>query len=426
MKRLLAAIALAGFAARVGYGLAADVPSGFGDDVWFHSVANGLVHGRGFSDPFHSLSASGALVFGDTGTTVPTAFHPPLFPALLALFSAVGLDTYTAHQIVGCALGAAAVYVIGLVGWRLAGPRAGIGAAVIGAVFIPLISRDALLQSESLYGLLIALALLAALRLRDDPTSARRAIELGALIGLAALTRGEALLLLVVPLLLLLARRAPARTSAIAIATAILVCVPWSIRNSVEFHQPTGVTTGDGSVIAGSNLPRTYHGPDLGGWDFAGLYRTPAGRDLDPNEAVQSDRWRSEGVNYALDHAGRLPAVLTARALRTWELFPLSPAARVDEAAEQSKHVRALEYPSQAMLLAVVILAVLGGLELRRRRGPLWVFLVPIALVTLVSLLGHGDPRYRHAGDVSLVVLAAVGAARLLPGSTAPGMKERP
>jgi hypothetical protein len=46
-----------------------------------------------------------------------------------------------------------------------------------------------------------------------------------------------------------------------------------------------------------------------------------------------------------------------------------------------------------------------------------WPFLVPVVLVTLVSMLGHGDPRYRHAADVSLVILAGVGVA---------GMKGRP
>ena len=48
---------------------------------------------------------------------------------------------------------------------------------------------------------------------------------------------------------------------------------------------------------------------------------------------------------------------------------------------------------------------------LRRRREPLWPFLVPVALVTLVSVLGHGDPRYRHAADVAIVILAGVGLA---------------
>src|SRR3954449_2909879 len=193
MKRRLAAIALLAFAVRVAYALIADVPSGFGDDVWFNAVANGLVHGRGFSDPFSSI-VGGHAVFGTAGAPIVTAFHPPLFPALLAIPSAVGLDSYTAHQIIGCALGAGTVFVIGLTGRELAGERAGLAAALIAALFLPLVTREALLMSESLYGLLIAWALFAALRLRERRTT-RRALALGAAIGLAALTRQEALLL---------------------------------------------------------------------------------------------------------------------------------------------------------------------------------------------------------------------------------------
>jgi hypothetical protein len=137
----LAALALLGFALRVVYALVADVPHGFGDDVWFHGVANGLVDGHGFSDPLHSLSPAGSIDFGLYGKPIATAFHPPLFPALLAIASAVGLDSYTAHQVVGCALGASALPVMALVGRRLGGERAGLAAAAIGAVFVPFMAR---------------------------------------------------------------------------------------------------------------------------------------------------------------------------------------------------------------------------------------------------------------------------------------------
>lgn len=415
-RLILAALTLLGLAVRVAYALIANVPVGFGDDVWFHGVANGLAGGRGFSDPFNSLS-HGAIAFGSAGHPLPTAFHPPLFPALLAIPSAVGLDSYTAHQIVGCLFGAAAVPVIGLVARRLAGDGAGIAAAAIAAVFIPIVANDALLLSESLYGLLVALALLAALRLRER-ASTRRAVELGVAIGLAALTRSEALLLLpllVVPIVW--RREGRGRAIAITCVAAILVCLPWCVRNSLQFDRPTAITTGDGSVIAGSNLRSVYYGPNIGSWDFQGLYRTAAGRHLDPNEAVQSDRWRSEGVKFARDHASRLPAVVVARVLRTWDLFPLSPGERVALAAEQSKHIRTLEWPGMAMLYAVWVLAAFGALALRRRAAPLWPLLAPVLIVTLVSVLGHGDIRYRHAGDIALVVLAGVGLA---------GMKGRP
>jgi 4-amino-4-deoxy-L-arabinose transferase-like glycosyltransferase len=417
----LAAIALGGFGLRVVYALVADVPHGFGDDLWFHEVANGLVDGRGFSDPFHSIAPSGAIEFGLYGKTIATAFHPPLFPALLAVASAVGLDSYTAHQIVGCALAATALPVMALVGRRLVDERAGLAAAAIGAVFIPFMARESLLLSEALYTPLIALTLLAVLRLRERP-DARRALELGGLIGLAALTRGEALFLVV--LLAIPAAWAAAagrgrrlRLAALACAGTIVVCLPWCVRNTLEFDRPTLITTGDGTTIAGSNLPSTFYGPLLGSWDFIGMSRSPAGRRSDPNEVIQSERLRKQGVDYALDHASRLPVVLAARIGRTWELYPFDPRTRFGLAHDQFQHIRTLEYPAQVELIAVWVLAMLGAIALRRRRGPLWPFLVPVALVTLVSVLGHGDPRYRHAADVSVVILAGVGVA---------GMKGRP
>jgi 4-amino-4-deoxy-L-arabinose transferase-like glycosyltransferase len=410
----LAALALVAFALRVVYALIADVPHGLGDDLWFHSVANGLVDGRGFSDPFHSVGPDGTVAFGLYGSSIATAFHPPLFPLLLAIPSLVGLDSYTAHQVFGCALGAAAIPVMGLVGRRLAGDAAGIAAAAIGAVFIPLMARDALLLSESLYGLLVALALLAVLRLRELPT-ARRALELGVVIGLAALTRGEALLLLLilaVPAALVTAERGRRlRTAALVSAATVAVCLPWCVRNTLEYDKLTLITTGDGSVVAGSNLPSTFHGPLLGSWDFRGMARSPAGRQTDSNEAVQSERLRKQGVDYALDHVSRLPVVVAARIGRTWELYPFDPRQRFDLAHDQFQHVRTLEYPSQLMLLAVWLLAIMGAVRLRRDGEPVWPFLVPVVLVTLITALGHGDPRYRHAADVSLVILAGVGLA---------------
>jgi 4-amino-4-deoxy-L-arabinose transferase-like glycosyltransferase len=432
-RTALAAVALAGFAIRVAYALIADVPRGFGDDVWYNAVARGLVHGRGFSDPFRSLSESGAVVFGNGGDPIVTAFHPPLFPALLAIPSALGLDSYTAHQIVGCALGAATVVAIGLVARRLLDERAGIAAAAVAAVFLPLVTREALLQSESLYGLLIALSLLAALRLRERP-AARRGAALGLAIGLAALTRSEALLLvpaLAAPIAWRAERGRRLVPFALACVAVAVVCLPWCVRNTLEFDRPTGITTGDGSVVAGANLHSTYYGRLLGDWDFQGLYRTPAGRHPSLNEAVQSDRWRSEGVTYAREHAARLPVVLGARVLRTWDLYPFSPVERADYGSSYYKHVHSLEYPAQLELLALVALAIAGGVGLRRRGRPLWPFLVPVALVTLVSVLGHGDPRYRHAADVSLAVLAGAGLsfaweARRRASRTPPAPDPRP
>ena len=123
-----------------------------------------------------------------------TAFHLPLFPTVLAAFSLVGLDSETAHMVVGCALGALTVALVGVIARRLAGDAAGLAAAGIAALYPPLVMNDSVLLSESLTGPTIAACLLAALHLRERP-GAGRALLLGALIGVAALNRSEAILL---------------------------------------------------------------------------------------------------------------------------------------------------------------------------------------------------------------------------------------
>jgi 4-amino-4-deoxy-L-arabinose transferase-like glycosyltransferase len=414
-RRFLAGLlgfALLGLVVRLAYGLLADLPRGVGDDVWYHEVANELFAGRGFSDPFRSETPSGPA-FGDSGKPIPTAFHPPLFPALLAVFSELGLTSYSAHQAIGCALGACTVAAIGLAGRQLGGERLGLVAAGIAAVFLPLAVKDSMLMTESLYGLLVALVLLAALRLRASPTP-RGAALLGVVIGLAALTRGEAL-----ALALLLAPVVPAgngrrrRNLAVMVLALVVVVAPWSIRNTLTFDEPVLVTTVDGSVVAGANLPSTYSGALIGAWDFNGLFSTPAGRTQSTNEAVQSRRWRREAIEYAGDHLSRLPVVVAVRVARTWSLYPFDPWKRAGFAAFNYKYIRAVEPFANLLLYAVVLLAALGGFALRRRRAELWVLLAPLVLVTLVSVFAFGDPRFRHAADVALPLLAAAGVERL-------------
>ena len=406
----LACLALIGLAVRLGYAWLVDLPRGLGDDVWYHEVAKGLFGGAGFSDPFQSYGPEGPRL-GDGAEPRPTAFHPPLFPVLLALFSELGLTSYGGHQAIGCALGAGTVAVIGLAGRRLGGERTGLIAAGIAAVFLPLVVKDSVMMTESLYGLLVALVLLAALRLRASPTAAAAGV-LGLVLGLAALTRGEAfgLALLLAPVVVSSGARRW-RNLAVMAATLVLVVAPWSIRNTLTFDEPVLVTTVDGSVLAGANLPSTYSGPLMGAWDYKGLFRSRLRTD---NEAVQSRRWRRAALDYAGDHVSRLPAVFAVRIARTWSLYPLDPLDRASFAAFHYKYVRWIEPISNLLLYAAIVLAIAGGLALRRRRTELWILLAPVVLVTLVSVFAFGDPRFRHAADVALVLLAAVGLERFL------------
>ena len=375
---------LAGLALRLAYADAAiNIPGG-GDDDWYHAVANLLADGHGFVAP---------------GTTRPTAFHPPAFPLALAAGSLLGARSYAAHQALGCLLGALAIPVVAVLVRRLAGDRAGIAAAVLTAVALPLIADEAVLMSESLSTAAVAAVLLAAVVVRERPT-AWRAAALGAAIAVAALTRSEALLLwplLAVPLLW----RRWRLLAVSALGVAILIA-PWAARNWVRFDQPVLISTNDGTVIAGSNAPSTYHGPLTGFWNFAELAGGPR---LPANEAQASDILRRRGRDYAVDHAGRVPAVVGVRILRTWGVW--RPEQEVNIAVVLGGHIRRWEWPALAFSCVMLLL---GAFALARRRD-LWILATPVLLVTVSSALTYGGPRPRHAALVGLVALAGAAFA---------------
>jgi 4-amino-4-deoxy-L-arabinose transferase-like glycosyltransferase len=392
----LALIALAGSALRLGYVLGpARGVKGIGDWYFFHWGANLIAHGHWFVEPFEKTFH---------GRLVPSAGHPPLWELLLGGVSFLGGTSYLAHRAVGCILGAGTVVLVGLLARRLAGDRAGVAAACVAALYPVMVAADGSLMSEGLYTLLIAAALLAALRLRDR-ADARSAALLGAVVALAALTRSEALLL--VPLLVLpVALTRPAgrwRLAAIAVLAAAVLIAPWTARNWAELGRPVLISTNDGTLLAGANCGLTYHGIDTGFWNI----RCISERSI-RNEARQEARWRSEGLTYAGNHLGRLPVVLAVRLGRTLDVYQPRRMVRFAE----GRWIRA-EQAGIVVYFLLLPFAVAGGLALRRRRGELLVMLVPVALVLLLSLIGYGIPRFRAPAEVTIVVLAAVALSRL-------------
>ena len=408
----LGLIALAGFAARLLYVELGAFDKGPGDSEWYHLMANAVADGHGFSVPVAGVLGTGSLD-DYSGATVPTALHPPLFPAFLSIFSKLGLTGYGAHRVIGCALGAATVAVIGLAGRRVGGAALGLVAAGLAAVYLPLIASESVLMSESLFGLTIALTILASLRYVDEPSGGRAAV-LGAAIGAAVLTRSESILLLVllVPFAVRRAGASPWRDALVVAAVTVLVIAPWCLRNSLEFDRPVGVTTGDGAALAGSNTPTTFFGDRIGTWDFGGLALALPARER-TDEAKDGERLREKGLEYARDHSGRLPLVMAARVGRTWLVYPFDPDAKVRYNALAEARRRGPEWATLLMAWAVTLLAIAGAIVLRRRGAWLAPFIAPVVLVTIVSLLFYGGPRFREAADVALVLLAAAALVEL-------------
>jgi hypothetical protein len=116
-------------------------------------------------------------------------------------------------------------------------------------------------------------------------------------------------------------------------------------------------------------------------------------------------------VRYARHHAGRLPAIVVVRELRTWELF--HPREEEDANVLLHGHWQRLERASTISYYVVLVLSLAGAWWWRRRRGTLAVLVVPVALVTLVSAVSFGETRFREAAEPALVILASGGLAAL-------------
>jgi 4-amino-4-deoxy-L-arabinose transferase-like glycosyltransferase len=380
-----------------------------GDGLEFHQLAYSIADAHRYAQS----------TFLTPDHVVATADKPPLYPFVLALFTVVGGHGWIPHQLAGALIGTGTVTLVGLLGRRVAGDTAGFVAAGLAAIYPMLIAADGSFRSESLYALLIAACLLSAYALYDRPT-VRRAAVCGVLIGLATLTRTEALalvFLLILPAaLLVVARRRALALTGVALAAAILVLTPWLARCWIQFDRPVFVSTNSGGLLAGANCHKTYHGEWLGQWRFDCL--TPVRTS---NEAAGSAQLASDGLDYARDHAGRLPVVMTVRFLRSWELYRPRQQWTIERFFE-GRDLR-LEQAGVFMYYVLAVLAVVGAVRLRRRGEPLRILLAPFVLVTLLSIAAYGFTRFRIAAEPAIVVLAAVTlapvAARVWPGRRA-------
>lgn len=367
-----------------------------GDPLFYHQQANLLAAGQGFLHPFeHALF----------GRSVATAVHPPLFSLVLAVPSLVGADGFLAHKLTMALAGTATVVVVGLVARRVAGERAGLLAAAVAALYPNLWAPEGILMPEAPFALTVAAVLLLAYRLHDRPSLAAAAL-LGAGVGLAALTRGEGILLLpliavAVPLLLRgLAPRRRLALAGVAVAGTVLVVAPWTVRNLVRFDEPVLISVSGDEVIGYANCDETYSGDGLGFWFLWCLRDDPPG-----DESARGRHWRRQGLDYARDHLDRLPVVLAARVGRVWDVYRPVQGTRLSTIEGRSLAVTRAGLASYAVLLPT---AVAGVVVLRRRRVLVWPLVAPAVLVTVTALYAYGTTRFRVPAEVSIAVLAGV------------------
>lgn len=400
--RRLALIAAAGLAARVLFVLLATDsadPAPASDRDFFLGAARLLSDGQGFLHPFvHEIGLRDAASAG----------HPPLWILTLVPLAKLGLLTPLSARLASCVAGAAAVLLVGLVARRMAGERAGMLAAALAAAYPAWIVADASGMTESLYVALVAGVVLALLAARDD-ARVRAGVAVGALVGLAALTRAEGLLLLPFAVWPLLWRHR--RALAAATLAAVVVVAPWTIRNAVVLERFVPVSTNVDTVIAGANCDATYRGRDTGLWRLDCL---AAATDLPPgatryDEGRLAAGWREAGVEYARDNASRLPVVAAARIARAWRLWqPLREAELTEGVGRDAGRVAALSF-----LLLLAPAGLFGAITWRHDRRHLRLLLGLAAMVTVTCAVGWGAPRFLRPAEIGALVCAAALGSRL-------------
>lgn len=314
--------------------------------------------------------------------------------------------------------------LVGLLGRRLAGPRVGLVAAGLAAIYPQLVMVDGTVVTESLYAPVIALALLLAYRLIDRARGGTvlRAALLGAVIGIATLTRSEGALLyalLVVPACWMATRgsdpeaKAPPRQRAwptvrlalIAGVAMALVLAPWVVRNDEVQHRVVVLTSNSGLTFAATHCDATYDGRYIGFAVHQCAFDSPCMTIAD--ELDQASCLRDQAFDYVRKRPGRAVVVAAVRVLRLWELYGYEDG--IDYGAVYWGRDQTVAKLGIVIYVLLLLLAIPELVGLRRRRVPIWPLLSLAVLVSVSAVLSFGFSRYRLAAEIPLTVLAAVG-----------------
>jgi 4-amino-4-deoxy-L-arabinose transferase-like glycosyltransferase len=414
-------MALAAFAVRLAYVAVHEYDASMTDASWYLNGANLLADGRGFIDP---------LAYMRDGVSIPGALHPPGYTVVMAIPSLFGITGTFGHQIWSSMIGTATVLVVALLARRLAGPRAGLLAAAVAALYPWFWLHDSTLMSENLAMLLAAILLLLSYRFWDRPTT-WGAMLIGLTLGIAVLTRSESLSLLVFLALPLVAfrRNQPWRRRlgwyATIAGSTVLTLAPWVSYNLSRFDEPVYVSISENTLLLG-NCRDVYKGPLIGSWSIGCVLAVTCPDREHPD--VEDCIWRRDpqhdlshlaldlrraALRNIGDNIERMPAVVAAREGRTWSFFRPNDQILLDSYYTQFD--RSVLRWALVSYYGMVLGCIAGVIVLRRRHIPVFPLLAFALSVALAVAVAFGETRYRAVAEVPLVLGAAIGLDALWP-----------
>lgn len=259
-RRWIVACVAAGFVLRVAFALLYWTGQPLThDEREYLALARSLARGEGYRYPADEPEPGTSQQFG----------RAPGYPAFLSLFiTPVPTDHVPRRvQIVQAGVGAIGIFLIAAIATRAGGPRAGLAAAALAAIYPPLIWMPAYALSETLYSTvaLAAASVLATKKGDRHPCSPRKVTVTcfgAALIGAAMLIRPAMVLFLPLAAGWMVARRAY-RDAAVLVVVAALVVLPWTIRNHRVYGRWIAVASEGGVTFWTGNHPLAKGDGDL-------------------------------------------------------------------------------------------------------------------------------------------------------------------
>jgi 4-amino-4-deoxy-L-arabinose transferase-like glycosyltransferase len=436
-RRLLLAAALLGFVLRAAFGLIywQDRPLTH-DEREYLALAANVAAGRGFAQDLPNEPHEGDGE-GGSGAGIQRFGRAPMYPLFLAPIVAFDAslrdgrmpsDVPDAVKVVQSLVGAIGIWLLGAIAWRVGGPRMGVVAAAIAAVYPPLVWICAYALSEALFATL-ALAcvwwlmpLLDAQRTSTSPASPPpseqrgemgpggewgRLFIGGLLIGLAVLTRPAMLFFL--PFVLLLTwqrRRGRVALTAALLAGVFAVVLPWTARNAAVYGRfvlvasEGGVTfwtgnhreaLGEGDLAANPHLKRLNQ-------EFRARHRGLTEEELEPI-------YYREALNFIAEAPLRWLGLVAKKLFYTW--VPIGPSYRL--------HSPRYFWTSVVAYGALLPVAVIGFSILWRSGRRPWTLWALAASTIVVALLFFPQERFRiPVIDPTLILCAAAALTPML------------
>ncbi len=283
-----------------------------------------------------------------------------------------------------------------------------------------------LVELPLLFLVTLTLALLPAPGDSDVRKHWARAVAVGAVLGLAGLLRGSALVLVPVAMVAMGMGRGHWRHAVLVLAASVVVLLPAVVHNSRVSGKPVGPTLNAGVNLAVGNGPEAngfYVAVVPGDWREDPAGRAHLARQLgrDGISLAEADSiWTAWARQSVLEAPGRTLSLWFKKIwlhLQAWEIDQLTP---LNGWRATVPALRVMVVP----WALVVILAAVGVVDLiRRRPAAWWVLPGTVAALVLLQSVFFVVSRYRLSLLPALVVLAAMGVAAL--GVAALGARPR-